>query len=107
MFNSVYDTEYVPAAFSLAGDRKVLDGGSEPIYEIESSDILLSKQGPRRQKRAAGRAKCAPSLPIAATSSARSLPSRPDTPRLLEGRRRPKSRHFVVVALHMSNAVRS
>ena len=36
------------AAFVLAGERKVLDGGSEPnyvaIYEIDSPDVLLSKE---------------------------------------------------------------
>jgi hypothetical protein len=36
-----------PAAFNLAGERRVLDGGGEPtyvaIYEIESPDVLLSK----------------------------------------------------------------
>ena len=66
LFNEVYDTEHVPllmkvpgvkavtrlktepAAFNLAGERKVLDGGSEPtyvaIYELESPDVLLSKE---------------------------------------------------------------
>jgi len=66
LFNEVYDTEHVPlllkvpgvrnvtrwkterAAFNLAGERKVLDGGSEPnyvaIYEIDSPDVLLSKE---------------------------------------------------------------
>ena len=66
LFNEVYDTEHVPllmkvpgvkavsrmktepAAFNLAGERKLLDGGSEPnyvaIYEIESPDVLLSKE---------------------------------------------------------------
>ena len=37
-----------PAAFNRAGERKLLDGGSEPhyvaIYEIESPDVLLSKE---------------------------------------------------------------
>ena len=37
-----------PAAFNLAGERKLLDGGSEPsyvaIYEIDSPDVLLSKE---------------------------------------------------------------
>ena len=64
LFNEVYDTEHVPllmkvpgvravtrlktepAAFNIAGERKVLDGGSEPtyvaIYEIDSPDVLLS-----------------------------------------------------------------
>jgi hypothetical protein len=66
LFNEVYDTEHVPlllkvpgvravsrmkteqAAFNIAGERKVLDGGSEPqyvaIYEIDSPDVLLSKE---------------------------------------------------------------
>jgi hypothetical protein len=66
LFNEVYDTEHVPlllkvpgvravtrwktepAAFTLAGERKILDGGSEPnyvaIYEIDSPDVLLSKE---------------------------------------------------------------
>ena len=65
LFNEVYDTEHVPllmkvpgvravtrmktepATFVLAGERKVLDGGSEPnyvaMYEIDSPDVLLSK----------------------------------------------------------------
>ena len=66
LFNEVYDTEHVPlllkvagvravtrlktepAAFNLAGERKLLDGGTEPtyvaIYEIDSPDVLLSKE---------------------------------------------------------------
>ena len=66
LFNEVYDTEHVPLllkvpgvkavtrwkteppAFNLAGERKLLGGGSEPnyvaIYEIESPDVLLSKE---------------------------------------------------------------
>ncbi|MCX7364536.1 MAG: hypothetical protein NTV97_22230 [Alphaproteobacteria bacterium] len=66
LFNEVYDTEHVPlllkvpgvksvtrmktepATFVLAGERKLLDGGSEPtyvaIYEIDSPDVLLSKE---------------------------------------------------------------
>jgi hypothetical protein len=66
LFNEVYDTEHVPlllkvpgvkavtrmktepAAFNIGGDRKVLDGGGEPnyvaIYEIDSPDVLLSKE---------------------------------------------------------------
>ena len=66
LFNEIYDTEHVPlllkvpgvhavsrmktepAAFNIAGERKVLDGGSEPqyvaIYEIDSPDVLLSKE---------------------------------------------------------------
>ena len=66
LFNEVYDTEHVPlllkvpgvravtrwktepAAFNLGGERKVLDGGSEPnytaIYEIDTPDVLLSKE---------------------------------------------------------------
>src|SRR5437899_9436414 len=61
LFNEVYDTEHVPllmkvpgvravtrmktepATFVLAGERKVLDGGSEPnyvaIYELDSPDV--------------------------------------------------------------------
>ena len=66
LFNEVYDTEHVPlllkvpgvksvtrmktepATFVLAGERKLLDGGSEPtyvaIYEIDSPEVLLSKE---------------------------------------------------------------
>ena len=66
LFNEVYDTEHVPlllkvpgvravtrmktepAAFNIAGERKVLDGGGAPtyvaIYEIDSPDVLLSKE---------------------------------------------------------------
>jgi hypothetical protein len=66
LFNEVYDSEHVPllmkvpgvkavsrlktepASFNIGGERKVLDGGSEPtyvaIYEIESPDVLLSKE---------------------------------------------------------------
>ena len=66
LFNEVYDTEHVPlllavpgvkavsrlktepAAFNLAGERKLLDGGSEPTYvatyEIDSPAVLLSKE---------------------------------------------------------------
>ena len=66
LFNEVYDTEHVPlllkvpgvkavtrmktepAAFNLAGERKLLDGGGEPtyvaLYEIDSPDVLLSKE---------------------------------------------------------------
>jgi hypothetical protein len=66
LFNEVYDTEHVPlllkvpgvravtrwktepAAFNIGGERKTLDGGSEPhyvaIYEIDSPDVLLSKE---------------------------------------------------------------
>jgi hypothetical protein len=37
-----------PAAFNIGGERKVLDGGSEPqyvaIYEIDSPEVLLSKE---------------------------------------------------------------
>jgi len=66
LFNEVYDTEHVPlllkvpgvravtrwktesAAFNLGGERKVLDGGTEPnyvaLYEIDSPDVLLSKE---------------------------------------------------------------
>jgi hypothetical protein len=66
LFNEVYDTEHVPlllkvpgvravsrmktepAAFTIGGERKVLDGRGEPqyvaIYEIDSPDVLLSKE---------------------------------------------------------------
>jgi hypothetical protein len=66
LFNEVYDTEHVslllkvpgvravsrmetePAAVTIGGERKVLDGGSEPnyvaLYEIDSPDVLLSKE---------------------------------------------------------------
>jgi hypothetical protein len=66
LFNEVYDTEHVPlllkvpgvaavsrlktepAAFNLAGERKMLDGGGAAnyvaIYEIDSPDVLLSKE---------------------------------------------------------------
>lgn len=66
LFNEVYDTEHVPlllkvpgvravtrwktepAAFNLGGERKVLDGGTQPryvaLYEIDSPDVLLSKE---------------------------------------------------------------
>ena len=72
LFNEVYDTEHVPlllavpgvkavsrlktepAAFNLAGERKLLDGGSEPnyvaIYEIDSPDVLLSKEWAAAEK---------------------------------------------------------
>ena len=66
LFNEVYDTEHVPllqkvpgvgavtrlktepAAFNLGGQRKVLDGAGlasyVAIYEIDSPDVLLSKE---------------------------------------------------------------
>jgi hypothetical protein len=66
LFNEVYDTEHVPlllkvpgvkavtrmktepAAFNIGGERKVLDGGTQPryvaIYEIDSPAVLLSKE---------------------------------------------------------------
>jgi hypothetical protein len=66
LFNEVYDTEHVPlllkvpgvrsvtrmktepAAFNIGGERKALDGKGEPtyvaIYEIDSPDVLLSKE---------------------------------------------------------------
>src|SRR5262245_8484026 len=66
LFNEVYDTEHVPAlskvpgvkgvtrlkteraAFNIGGERKVLDGADQPtylaIYEIDSPDVLLSKE---------------------------------------------------------------
>jgi hypothetical protein len=66
LFNEVYDTEHVPlllqvpgvravsrmksepAAFNIGGERKVLDGGSDPqymaLYEIDSPDVLLSRE---------------------------------------------------------------
>lgn len=66
LFNEVYDTEHIPlltkvpgvrdvtrlktepAAFNIGGERKVLDGAGAPnyvaIYEIDSPDVLLSKE---------------------------------------------------------------
>lgn len=66
LFNEVYDTEHIPllkkvpgvgavtrlksepAAFNIGGERKVLDGGGQAsyvaIYEIDSPDVLLSKE---------------------------------------------------------------
>ena len=66
LFNEVYDTEHIPllgkvpgvgavtrlktepAAFNLGGQRKVLDGAGMAsyvaIYEIDSPDVLLSKE---------------------------------------------------------------
>jgi len=66
LFNEVYDKEHVPllskvpgvrgvtrmktepAAFNIAGQRKVLDGAGAPtymaIYELDSPDVLLSKE---------------------------------------------------------------
>ena len=66
LFNEVYDTEHIPllqkvpgvgavtrlktepAAFNLGGERKVLDGAGKAsyvaIYEIDSPDVLLSKE---------------------------------------------------------------
>ncbi len=66
LFNDVYDTEHIPllkkvpgvrgvsrfktepAAFTITGERKVLDGAGEPsyvaIYEIDSPDVLLSRE---------------------------------------------------------------
>lgn len=66
LFNEIYDTEHVPllkkvpgvravtrlktepAAFNIGGERKTLDGGGQPtyvaIYEIDSPDVLLSKE---------------------------------------------------------------
>lgn len=66
LFNEVYDTEHVPllmkvpgvrsvtrlktapAAFMLGGERKPLDGAGQAayvaIYEIDSPDVLLSKE---------------------------------------------------------------
>ncbi len=66
LFNEVYDIEHIPllkqvpgvravtrwktepAAVNIGGERKVLDGGSEPnyvaMYEIDSPDVLLSKE---------------------------------------------------------------
>ena len=66
LFNEVYDTEHVPllrqvpgvrgvtrlktepAAFNIGGERKVLDGAGAAtyvaIYEIDSPDVLLSKE---------------------------------------------------------------
>ena len=75
LFNEVYDTEHipllqkvpgvgavtriktVPAAFNLGGERKVLDGAGKAryvaIYEIDSPDVLLSKEGRPPARRAA------------------------------------------------------
>ena len=66
LFNEVYDTEHVPllrkvpgvrgvtrlktepAAFNIGGERKILDGKSQPtylaLYELDSPDVLLSKE---------------------------------------------------------------
>ena len=66
LFNEVYDTEHipllkkvpgvgavtrlktVPAAFNMGGERKVIDGSGQAsyvaIYELESPDVLLSKE---------------------------------------------------------------
>ena len=66
LFNEVYDAEHVPlllkvpgvravtrwktepAAFNIGGERKILDGGGQAsytaIYEIDSPDVLLSKE---------------------------------------------------------------
>ena len=66
LFNEVYETEHVPllmkvpgvravtrlktepAAFNIGGERKILDGGGQAnylaIYEIDSPDVLLSKE---------------------------------------------------------------
>ena len=66
LFNEVYDTEHIPllqkvpgvgavtrlktepAAFNLGGERKMLDGKGMAsyvaIYEIDSPDVLLSKE---------------------------------------------------------------
>ena len=66
LFNEVYDTEHVPllkkvpgvggvtrmktepAAFNIGGERKALDGAGQAnyvaIYEIDSPDVLLSKE---------------------------------------------------------------
>ena len=66
LFNEVYDTEHVPllqkvpgvgavtrlktvpAAFNIGGERKVLDGSGAAtyvaMYEIDSPDVLLSKE---------------------------------------------------------------
>ena len=66
LFNEVYDKEHVPllgkvpgvgaitrmrtepAAFNIGGERKVLDGAGMAnyvaIYEIDSPDVLLSKE---------------------------------------------------------------
>jgi hypothetical protein len=74
LFNEVYDTEHVPlllkvpgvvavsrmktepAAFNIGGERKMLDGGSEPnyvaIYEIDSPDVAAEQgMGGGRGKR--------------------------------------------------------
>ena len=66
LFNEVYDTEHIPllqkvpgvgavtrlkterAAFTIGGERKVIDGSGQAsyvaIYELESPDVLLSKE---------------------------------------------------------------
>ena len=66
LFNEVYETEHVPflmkvpgvravtrlktesAASNIGGERKILDGGGQAnylaIYEIDSPDVLLSKE---------------------------------------------------------------
>jgi hypothetical protein len=66
LFNEVYDTEHVPllarvpgvghitrlktepAAVNIGGERKPLDGGGQAsyvaFYEIDSPDVLLSKE---------------------------------------------------------------
>lgn len=94
LFNEVYDTEHVPlllevpgvravsrmktepAAFNVGGERKVLDGGSEPryvaIYEIDSPDVLLSREWADAVEKAAGQARCDPSPRTDAMLCARS-----------------------------------
>ena len=93
LFNEVYDTEHVPlllkvpgvravtrwktepAAFNLAGERKVLDGGGErnyaALYELDSPDVLLSKEWAAAGEKGRWPAKCVPSPRTAGTSSAR------------------------------------
>ena len=93
LFNEVYDTEHVPllmkvpgvkavsrmktepAAFNLAGERKLLDGGSEPntwrSTRSTAPTCCSARNGPRRRRKAAGPARYVPSPRTAGTSCAR------------------------------------
>ena len=93
LFNEVYDTEHVPllqkvpgvgavtrlktvpAAFNLGGERKVLDGGGMATTwrstRSTAPTCCSARNGRRPARRAAGRARCGPSPPTAATSCAR------------------------------------
>ena len=93
LFNEVYDKEHVPllskvpgvrgvtrlktepAAFNIGGERKMLDGAGHAtylaLYELDSPAVLLSKDGQRRARKAAGRKRCDPTRPTAATSCAK------------------------------------